>query len=385
MVLGSATPSMASLFGAKKGKSNFLSLSQRPSGASLPKVKVLDMKQYKSAMKGPIAIPIYEAISEALEKEEQAILLYNRRGFSSYLQCENCGEIPECPNCSVSLTFHKNKKQLRCHYCGYSERQPSMCSDCGQNSVVPQGGGTQQLEEQISELFPEANILRMDYDTTSGKDAHSKILKKFGRKEADILVGTQIVAKGMDFPDVTVVGVIDADTELAFPSFRSSERMYQLLSQVAGRSGRADKEGRVFFQTWQPDHPAIELAKEHDYKSFARQELAYRKMLQYPPYSRLIRFVFKGKNENRVQDVATTFTESVTEILGSFESVLGPSPSAITKMQNFYRWESFIKIDRTNGAGVIEQMLDKTFDHYDKRKPRGASSVRINVNVDALE
>lgn len=384
-VMGSATPSMGSLHGAKKGKSKFLTLTERPFEASLPAVEVLDLKQYRSAMRGPITVPLYEATEEALAKDEQAIFLYNRRGFSSYLQCKNCGEIPECPNCSVSLTFHKAKKQLRCHYCGYAERQPRRCKECGHEAVRPQGSGTQQLEEQISELFPDTETLRMDFDTTSGRDAHANILKAFGRKEADILVGTQIVGKGLDFPDVTVVGVIDADTELAFPSFRSGERMYQLLSQVAGRSGRADKKGKVFFQTWQPDHPAIETARRHDYKSFARQELAYRKMLQYPPYSRIIRFVFKGKQEWRVQKVAETFTESLAVVLGSTEAVLGPSPASITKMQNYFRWESFIKIDPSNGAGAIERLIDRTFDRYDQKKPKGASSVRINVNVDALE
>lgn len=384
-VMGSATPSMVSLYGAKKGKSNFLTLTNRPFESTLPKVEVLDLKQYRSAMEGPITIPLYEATKKAVERNEQAIFLYNRRGFSSYLQCQNCGEIPECPNCSVSLTFHKSKKQLRCHYCGYSERQPRRCRECGNDSIVPQGSGTQQLEQQISDLFPETKTLRMDFDTTSGKDAHANILKTFGRKEADILVGTQIVGKGLDFPDVTVVGVIDADTELAFPSFRSSERMYQLLSQVAGRSGRSGKKGKVFFQTWQPDHPAIKTAQEHDYKLFARQELAYRKMLQYPPYSRIIRFIFKGKQEWRVQKVAEIFTESLTEVLGTTESVLGPSPASITKMQNYFRWESFIKIDPSNGAGAIEQLIDETFNLYDQQKPKGASSVRINVNVDALE
>lgn len=385
VVMGSATPSMVSLYGAKKGKSNLLSLTQRPFEAKLPDVKVLDLKQYRSAMRGPIAVPLFQAIEQALEKDEQAILLYNRRGFASYLQCEHCGDIPECPNCSVSLTFHKSKKQLRCHYCGYSERQPRHCKECGHETMESQGSGTQQLEEQISELYPDAQTLRMDFDTTSGKDAHNKILKAFGRKEADILVGTQIVGKGLDFPDVTVVGVVHADTELAFPSFRSSERMFQLLSQVAGRSGRAGKEGIVYFQTWQPDHPAIQTAKEHHYKAFARHELAYRKMLQYPPYSRIVRFIFKGKYERRVQSVASIFTESLCETLGNTDFVLGPSPAAIAKMQNFFRWESFIKVDPANGASAIEQLIDKTFQRYEQRKPNGASSVRINVNVDALE
>ncbi len=250
---------------------------------------------------------------------------------------------------------------------------------------MPKGSGTQQLEEQVSELYPDAKTLRMDFDTTSGKDAHANILKAFGRKEADILVGTQIVGKGLDFPDVTVVGVINADTELAFPSFRSGERMYQLLSQVAGRSGRAGKEGVVYFQTWQPDHPAVQTAKSHNYKSFARQELAYRKMLDYPPYSRIIRFIFKGKKDWRVQKVAMAFTESLAETLGSSDPVLGPSPAAIIKMQNYFRWESFIKVDPKNGANAIENLIDQTFKRYEQRKPDGASSVRINVNVDALE
>lgn len=385
VVMGSATPSMVSLFGARKGKSKFLSLTKRPFEAKLPVVNVLDLKQYTSAMRGPIAIPLFSAIEDALERDEQAILLYNRRGFSSYLQCENCGQVPECPNCSVSLTFHKSKKQLRCHYCGYSERQPRKCRECEHESVTPKGSGTQRLEEQVSELYPDAKTLRMDFDTTSGKDAHANILKAFGRKEADILVGTQIVGKGLDFPDVTVVGVINADTELAFPSFRSGERMYQLLSQVAGRSGRAGKEGVVYFQTWQPDHPAIQTAKEHHYKAFARQELAYRKMLDYPPYSRIIRFIFKGRKDWRVQKVAMAFTESLSETLGSSDPVLGPSPAAIIKMQNFFRWESFIKVDPKNGANAIENLIDQTFKRYEQRKPDGASSVRINVNVDALE
>lgn len=385
VVMGSATPSMVSLHGAKNGKSQLLSLKERPFEATLPKVEVLDIKQYRSAMRGPIAVPLFQAIEEAMEQNEQAILLYNRRGYSSYLQCGHCGEIPECPNCSVSLTFHKSKKQLRCHYCGYSEREPRKCNECGHDAVASEGSGTQQLEEDISELFPEAKTLRMDYDTTSGKDAHAQILKSFGRKEADILVGTQIVGKGLDFPDVTVVGVVDADTELAFPSFRSGERMYQLLSQVAGRSGRAGKEGKVFFQTWQPDHPAIQTARDHHFEAFAKQELAQRKMLQYPPYSRIIRFIFKGKREGRVYKVATAFTESLVTVLGSSGPVLGPSPAPIARMQNYYRWESFVKIKPTNGAGAIEQLVDRTFEQYKQVKPKKSSSVRINVNVDALE
>lgn len=385
VVMGSATPSMVSLYGARGKKSTLLTLNERPFYAQLPNVKVLDLKQYRSAMKGPLAIPLYNQIKEALERKEQTILLQNRRGFSSYVQCTSCGHLPECPNCSVSLTYHKAKRQLRCHYCGYSQHQSRTCSHCGENSLEAKGSGTQQLEEDIATLFPEARLLRMDFDTTSGKDAHATILSKFARGEADILVGTQIVGKGLDFPNVTVVGVINADTELAFPSFRSGERMYQLLSQVAGRSGRAEKEGHVFFQTWQPDHPALETAKNHDFKAFAQREFAYRKSLNYPPYARIIRFIFKGKNEGLVHQVGQVFTQSLVDTIGNAGPVLGPSPAAIVRMQKYYRWETIIKIRPSNGAAAIERLLDETFNRYNKQKPDGASNVRINVNVDALE
>lgn len=385
VVMGSATPSIITLSGVKKGKSTFLTLKKRPFQSKMPTVEVLDLKQYRSAMKGPLAVPLFNQIQKALARDEQIILLHNRRGFSSFVQCGHCGHLPECPNCSVSLTYHKAKRQLRCHYCGYSQHQSRACSNCGQKKMEDKGSGTQQLEVKMEELFPEAEVLRMDYDTTSGKDAHAKILSTFGRGAADILVGTQIVGKGLDFPNVTVVGVINADTELAFPSFRAGERMYQLLSQVAGRSGRAEKEGHVFFQTWQPDHPALQAAKKHDYKAFAKRELSYRKMLNYPPYARIIQFVFKSRHEKRVQQVARIFTESIIEIVGGFESVLGPAPAAIAKMQKYYRWETMLKINPANGARAIEHLLDQVFNRYDDQKPEGASTVRINVNVDALE
>lgn len=385
VVMGSATPSMVSLKGARKGKSVFLRLNERPFQSTMPEVQILDLKQYRPAMRGPLAVPLFNHIEQALDRGEQIILLQNRRGYASFVQCTACGHLPECPNCSVSLTFHKHKRQLRCHYCGYSEHQSHACRECGQKNLEARGSGTQQLEEEMKQLFPEARLLRMDFDTTAGRDAHATILSQFGRGEADILVGTQIVGKGLDFPNVTVVGVINADTELAFPTFRAGERMYQLLSQVAGRSGRAEKEGKVFFQTWQPDHPALQAAKDHDFKAFAKRELSYRKSLNYPPYSRIIRFTFKGKNERRVQRVALAFTECLADVTGDFNSVLGPSPAAIARMQKYYRWETMLKISPSNGAGVIEQMLDQTFEHFEAKKPDGASSVRINVNVDALE
>jgi len=383
MVAGSATPSMVSLHSVQQNKSVLLKLPSRHATADLPDVKVLDLKQYKNAMRGSLAIPLYLDIEKALSRNEQIILLYNRRGFASYLQCESCGHIVECPHCSVSLTYHKYQKNLRCHYCGYSRSVPYKCPNCGDHSVVEKGSGTQQIEEDISKLFPEARLLRMDQDTTSGKNAHARILNKFGRREADILIGTQIVAKGLDFPEVTVVGVINSDTELAFPSYRSSERMFQLLSQVAGRSGRSLKKGIVYFQTWQPDHIAIICARKHDYDRFAEVEMEQRKQLSYPPFSRILQINFKSKDGTAVHKVAHIFSECLIKA-GNNAPVLGPSPSAVIRVYNEYRWECLLKISPTNGAKVIEHLLNNAFQFYDSRKPRGASKVRITVNVDAL-
>lgn len=383
IILGSATPSMVSLHAARQAKSSMLVLSERHKGASLPEVEVLDLKQYRSAMMGPLAVALYNAIAEALSRSEQIILLHNRRGFSSYIQCENCGHMPECPNCSVSLTYHKKKQQLRCHYCGYVSNIPIRCGACNSEELQKKGLGTQQIEEQIQSLFPDASVYRMDRDTTAARNSHETILDRFGRGEIDILLGTQLVAKGLDFPNVTVVGVINADTELAFPSYRAGERMYQLLSQVAGRSGRADKAGKVFLQTWQSDHYAVQCAQKHDHRLFARHEMNHRKMLDYPPYTRLVGFQFKAKNSQLIAKVAHTFTDCLRKI--SDRPVLGPSPSTITRMQGWIRWECMMKVEKDAGAKTIEDLLDRAFDAYEQRRPKGATSVRINVNVDALE
>lgn len=384
VVMGSATPSMIALHGAEEGKHQLLRLPSRHARARLPEVHILDLKQYKHAMRGPVAVPLYQAVEKALERREQIILLYNRRGHSSYLQCEGCGQIRECLNCSVSLTYHKKFHQLRCHYCGYACSAHTDCPECGSSEQVPQGAGTQKIEEEVGELFPEAGVLRLDQDTTSAKNAHEELLGQFGRGEADILLGTQIVAKGLDFPNVTVVGVINADTELAFPSFRSGERMYQLLSQVAGRSGRAEKEGVVYFQTWQPDHPALQCAREHDHARFAQKEMAFRRELSYPPFSRLMAFYFRGREEQKVQEVAEAFTLSLIDA-GGGDGVLGPSPAAISRMNRDYRWECLLKIKPSNGAGAIEKLIDRTFEIYEQRKPKGSGAVRITVNVDAIQ
>lgn len=383
VILGSATPGMVSVKAVMEEKHTLLQLPDRPTG-TMPSVEILSLKEYKGAMKGSLTVELFEEIERALGREEQVILLYNRRGYASFLQCEDCGHVPQSPESSTSLTYHKKKNILLDHYSGYSRRADKKCELCGSENMSSKGSGTQQVEEEMSELFPDARLLRMDRDTTSGKFGHRKIYEQFLNGQADILIGTQLVAKGLDFPNVTVVGVINADTELAFPSFRAGERMFQLLSQVAGRAGRAEKPGVVYVQTWKPEHPAIKHARTHDFKAFARQELASREMLIFPPFSRMIVFHFKSPSWSKVQMVADRFCDAMRMVTGE-NVVMGPSPSVIEWMNGQYQWEANIKLKRSHNAFAVEKILDSIFEKYDSIKPKGASAVRINVDVDAIE
>jgi len=383
VILGSATPGMVSVKAVMEKKHTLLQLPDRPTG-TMPTVEILSLKEYKGAMRGSLTVELFEEIEKALERKEQIILLYNRRGYASFLQCEDCGHVPQSPESSTSLTYHKKKNILLDHYSGYSRRADKQCEVCGSENLSSKGSGTQQVEEEMAELFPDARLLRMDRDTTSGKFGHRKIYEQFLTGQADILIGTQLVAKGLDFPNVTVVGVINADTELAFPSFRAGERMFQLLSQVAGRAGRAEKPGVVYVQTWKPEHPAIKHARTHDFKAFAQQELESRKMLIFPPFSRMIVFHFKSSSWSKVQMVADRFCDAMRMVTGE-NVVMGPSPSVIEWMNGQYQWEANIKLKRSHNAFAVEKILNSIFEKYNSIKPKGASAVRINVDVDAIE
>lgn len=383
VLTGSATPSLVSLRAVSQKKAELLKLESRHADSVLPRVHVLDLKQYRSAMKGPLAVPLFKAIEEALSKKEQTILLLNRRGFSTFIQCNDCGSVVECPDCAVSLTYHKIKKKLRCHYCGYAQRLPSLCPNCKEKTIEERGMGTQKAEMELLEIFPSARILRMDQDTTSKKGSHEKILNAFSSGKADILMGTQIVAKGLDFPNVTVVGVISSDTELAFPSYRSSERMYQLLSQVAGRSGRGKKPGQVFLQTLMPDHPVFKFAKSHDFPGFAKEEMKSRRALAYPPFSRLVKILFKSSDPQLIAQVAEIFTGILCRTVPGFD-VLGPSPSTIPRIKKFFLWESHLKLPTEKGGKFIERLFNLVFEIYEKEKPSQAGKVRIIINMDTL-
>lgn len=382
VIMGSATPSMQALQMVEQKKALYLSLKKRHAEATLPKVEIIDLTQYKGAMRGSMSVALYKAVEESLKNNEQVILLYNRRGFANYMQCATCGHIPQSPECSVSLTYHKFKNALMCHYSGYSRKADTNCEKCGSTELLIQGSGTQKIEEEIKELFPEAGILRFDRDSTSKKGAHKKILTQFADQKADILVGTQLVAKGLDFPNVTTVGVIDADTEQAFPAFNSSERLFQLLSQVAGRSGRGTKAGRVFIQTRQPQVSAIQFAKTHDFDSFAKEEIQFRSELNYPPFSRLITFIFKAKEEHLVIQQAHFMRGLIEKMLPNTE-ILGPGASVIGWMNQHFLWELSIKLDTDKGGNYIEAVLSRIMEVYDNASSVSRSKVRLNINVDA--
>lgn len=384
VVMGSATPSMQTLNMAAKGKCTLLELTKRHADARLPEVEIIDLKQYKGAMRGDLSVALFNAIDEALKQGEQVILLYNRRGFANYMQCDTCGHIPQSPECAVSLTYHKRANLLKCHYSGYARKADTHCEECGSPEINIMGGGTQKIEEQLEELFPDAKTLRFDRDSTSRKGSHEQILNTFGAGDADILVGTQLVAKGLDFPNVTVVGVINADTEEAFPSFQSTERMYQLLSQVSGRSGRGDKAGKVFIQTRQPDNPAIRYARQHDHKGFAREEMAFRKPLDYPPFSRLVRFICKATKEQDAERAAHALNLAAEQVVPDIPR-LGPSPGAITWVNKKYIWELLLKVPPQKGAAYLEALNDHIMQVYDQQAPDFSGAVRININVDAIQ
>jgi primosomal protein N' (replication factor Y) len=381
---GSATPALASLESVQAGKARLLTLSARHGRAALPPVHIVDLKKYRQAgMHGPLAAPLFLACEEALGIGNQVILLHNRRGYANYVQCLACGNIPECPHCSVFLTFHKHSGQLRCHYCGYSQTSAILCRTCGAADFFNQGKGTQQIEEELTTLFPGVSIARFDLDTLSGKHAHEEILAKFSRGESQLLIGTQLVTKGLDFPDVTVVGVVNADTELAFPSYRSNERWFQMLAQVAGRAGRAHKPGNVFIQTRRADEMVIRFAAKHDYDGFAELEREQRQALWYPPFARLIRIELKDKNAQKPMRAGERLAAIATNAFPGIP-VLGPSPSSLLRRSDYFYWEMLIKLPNTSGASHIEKYLNTLFDKYRTDLPEGLSSVSIIPVVDPM-
>lgn len=362
-VLGSATPSLESWKNAQDGRLTLLGLPDRVGGGALPEVRVVDLRQelkvaspHEKARRLVLSAPLEAALHERLERREQSILLLNRRGYASFVQCEG-GHVATCPDCSISLTYHRTPERLVCHYCQHQEPAVRTCGDCGLPMARQRGLGTQQVERLLTERLPEARISRMDVDTTSGKWAHTEILDRVGRGEVDILLGTQMIAKGLDFPNVTLVGVIDADVGINLPDFRASERAFQLLSQVAGRAGRGPKGGEVFIQTRVPTHHAVRHAATHDYAAFVAEELPSRASPAYPPTVRLAHVVVSGLDEVAVADFARAVTEWLEEANTRFAlglSVLGPAPCPIERIKTRWRWHVIVKATR---ASALTRLL----------------------------
>ncbi len=386
-ILGSATPSLESTMNARRGKYERLALPERvpdASGqtASLPDVRVLDLtlQRKKHQLEGALADPLREAIAGRVEDGEQVILLQNRRGYAPVIECEDCGWAPQCGDCSVSLTLHRGggREQLRCHYCGFTDRVPRQCPQCGGGDLSQIGTGTQRVEAELNEVVPGATVLRMDRDTTSEKHGHHKILRRF-RNGADVLLGTQMIAKGLDFGRVTLVGVVDADVGLLFPDFRAEERTFQLLTQVAGRAGRADLQGEVFLQTRNPDHAALRHAMTHDYEGFAEEALAERREFGYPPFGHVATVEFRGPQEERVERLAVNWTETLRAHAGPVE-VMGPEPAFIQRVKKQHRYRTLLK-SRGGGAGPLQTALRRT-QEAEGSPPNG---YHVAVDVDAQD
>ena len=343
VVLGSATPSLESYSRAMKGIYDLYTLDKRINQKPLPKVEIVDMlEEMHHRNYSLFSRTMKERIQMTLDRQEQVILLLNKRGYASYVQCRDCGEVIKCPHCDVSLTYHKDEHRLKCHYCEYQIPYPQVCPHCGSKHLKTVGCGTQKIEEEIERMFHGARVIRYDVDTTRQKNGHLKLLEKFKNKEGNILLGTQMIAKGLDFEDVTFVGVLNADLSLNIPDFRASERTFQLLCQVAGRSGRGQKQGTVLIQTYNPEHYAITSAAHHDYQSFYKQEMLYRQKAKYPPYCHMVSLIIQSRQEGLVHQAAI-------EIKGYLDKhiqqavLLGPAKSGIFKMQDIYRERILIK------------------------------------------
>ena len=376
LVLGSATPSLESRARAGKGVYQHLRLTQRANPlASIPEVQVIDFRDYIGQNEtSNFTPPLIEAIQDRLDKKEQVVLMLNRRGYSSFVMCRECGTVDTCPNCDISLTLHMDTKTMNCHYCGFSKEIPHVCPSCQSRSIRYYGTGTQKAYDELAELFPEARILRMDVDTTRKKGSHQALLEQFGKGEADILLGTQMIAKGLDFPNVTLVGVLNADTALNLPDFRSSERTFQLLTQVAGRAGRAEKAGQVLIQSYNPNHYAIRFAKEQDYEGFYAYEMGIRRQLGYPPYYFTIGITLSHKKEEEVIRRAYEVMEILRSGLSDASIILGPTPKPIARTHNLYHYQILIKYRLEDElASTLNQVLALT-------QERENSELRLSID-----
>lgn len=370
VILGSATPSLETYARSIKGLYTLVELKHRVNTNNLPLVEIVDMSKEKH--RGSIfSSRLITEVNKRLEKHEQIILLLNRRGYSSFITCSNCGYTAKCPHCDITLTYHKTSNTLRCHYCGYADKMNDICPSCGEKAIKTLGTGTEKVEEEIKKVF-NARVVRMDLDTTSKKGSHEKIITAFKNHEYDILLGTQMIAKGLDFSNVTLVGVINADTSLMIPNYRSNEYTFQLLMQTAGRSGRGEKNGSVIIQTFNPEHYAITLASKHDYIDFFKQEMEVRRKLSYPPYYYLIYIKVIGKDYNKISLESNKIASILTRELKN-SKILGPTTCSVFKLNGLFRFGIIIKYKKEE---KMEEVLQSLVNHY-----KGNQTVKVDIDV----
>ncbi len=375
VIFGSATPSLESFYAAQNGKYCYLGLKERFNQKPLPQVSIIDMREeLRQGNKNILSNSLHEAVNQAVSRREQVILLLNRRGYSTFILCRDCGYSLACPNCEVSLTYHLSERVLRCHYCDYRQPVPDLCPKCQSSRIRYFGHGTQKLEEELANFFPQAKLIRMDMDSTSRKGSHYRIYQELTSGEVDILLGTQMVAKGLDLPRVTLVGVISADSTLNIPDFRAAERTFQLLTQVAGRAGRGEKVGRVIFQTYNPEHYSLQFAKDHDYLGFYQAEIERRRELNYPPFSEFIKIGFTGLNREKVEDAATTFAGICRDLIfenidpqkgNNYIQLMGPAPALIPKIESKFRWQLLLK---SSYSEVLQDLVNGSWSKFPFRK-----------------
>ena len=387
LLLGSATPSIESYSRAQNGELTLLTLKERVNRRPLPKVSIVDMRaELAEGNRSIFSAPLYRALKKCLAESNQAILFLNRRGYSSFVSCRGCGYVIKCPHCSVSLTYHKTDSSLRCHYCGYQASLPETCPHCGKPYLKYFGAGTQQVEEAVQHFFPSARVLRMDRDTTQQKDAHLRILSAFKRHEADILIGTQMITKGLDFPQVTLVGIIAADASLHVPDYRSAERTFCLITQVAGRAGRDAMPDEVYLQTYSPEHPAVRCAARHDYESFYHYEIGVRRDCRFPPFADFIRFLFESEDYAQAKEQAEAFRQLALNKMQRLlaEQNLPPSlieyayamPAPIGRIREQFRFQLLVKLSRAPGSELLKAQLLALA--RERRKEGAFSHVEIN-------
>jgi primosomal protein N' (replication factor Y) len=380
VLLGSATPSIETYFNATTGKYGFVEIMERYGNVMMPQIELVDLKDkyFRKKMKGHFSDTLIVEITKAVTLGEQVILFQNRRGYSPLVECMTCGHVPHCQQCDVSLTYHKHKNQLRCHYCGYSIAKPTHCHHCSSVELTTKGFGTEQIQQELVSLFPSSKIGRMDQDTTRGKFGFEKIIDSFKNREVDILVGTQMLAKGLDFNNVSLVGIMNADNMLFHPDFRAFERSFQMMTQVSGRSGRSEKQGKVIIQTYNPDHNIIQQVTHNDYAGMYREQLYDRQIYKYPPYFKIVKITLKHRDFDKLKEGATWLYQVISQNL--ILPVLGPEEPAINRIRNEYIRTIIIKIPISSSIGSTKKVVQKMLNSFDSVSQFRA--IKVGVNVD---